>query len=172
MRNNGNLNPKRKGNSEERKQAKQLSLWMFGDPDVLKRHSTSGADKSVYVGDVIPIKQLQNYGWKKFPFMIEIKTGYKENIPTFWSYDKILLWYKKAKKECEKTNQNIILLICQFKNRSALLITNKCLEKIPFTVCIPAIVSEYDVEYAFVYILKDVLKISFKEIFNYDIYSL
>ena len=39
------MNPKEKGNKEERKQAKQLSIWMFNDPDVLKRHSSSGLIK-------------------------------------------------------------------------------------------------------------------------------
>ena len=67
------MEPKKKGNAEERKQAKDLAIWMFNDPDVLKRHATSGMDKSVYTGDVVPMKQLQEFGWKKFNFMIQEK---------------------------------------------------------------------------------------------------
>ena len=107
------MEPKKKGNAEERKQAKDLAIWMFNDPDVLKRHATSGMDKSVYTGDVVPMKQLQEFGWKKFNFMIECKTGYPNNTPSFWNYEKVSDWYRKAKLEGNLTGQNIILLIFQ-----------------------------------------------------------
>jgi len=160
------MNPKEKGNREERKQAKQLSLWMFNDPDVLKRHSTSGADKSVYVGDIVPIKQLSLFNWKKFKFMIEVKSGYRSHIPNFWSYEKVADWYRKARIESRDTDQNILFLICQFKNKQALLITNQCLEKIMFNVCIPVNMKNGEVEYAFVYTLNDVLKWNFQDLFE------
>ncbi len=160
------VTPKQKGNKEERKQARQLSMWMFNDPDVLKRHPTSGSDKSIYTGDIVPIKQLHEFNWKKFRFMIEVKTGYTAHIPTFWNYEKICDWYRKARNQGKKTNQDILFLICQFKNKQSLLITNICIEKIPFNVCIPIIMQDDQVEYAFVYTLRNVLQYDFQTLFD------
>jgi hypothetical protein len=159
------MNPKEKGNAEERKQAKQLSIWMFNDPDVLKRHPTSGSDKTIYVGDVFPMKQIDQFGWKKFGFMIEIKSGYKEKIPTFWGYEIINKWYKKAKKESLGTNQEIIFLICQFKHQTPLLMTNQFLDQVPFHL---SLIIELDdsYEYVFVYNLKNLLKMNFEQLFK------
>ena len=116
-------NSKRKGGAFERKIAKELSIWMFEDEDVLKRHPTSGTDKCIWTGDVVPLKQLPEY-WNKWCFQIECKTGYKTFYPDFWNYNKILDWIDKAEKEAICHNQNILFLICQFKYRKALLITN------------------------------------------------
>jgi len=162
------MNPKEQGNREERKQAKQLSMWMFNDPDVLKRHATSGADKTVYVGDIMPIKQLHPFGWKKFGFMVEVKNGYPKNIPTFWNYEKVADWYRKARSECRGTDQNILFLICQFKSRSALLITDQYFNgKFIFNVCIPINMKNGgDIEYAYVYNLNDLLELDFKSLFE------
>ncbi len=161
------MNSKEQGNREERKQAKQLSMWMFNDPDVLKRHHTSGADKTVYVGDIMPIKQLHTFGWTRFGFMVEVKNGYPKNIPTFWNYEKVADWYRKARSECRETDQNILFLICQFKSRSALLITDVLLyDKIMFNVCIPINMKNGFVEWAYVYNLNSLLELDFKSLFE------
>lgn len=159
------MNPKEQGNREERKQAKQLSVWMFNDPDVLKRHPTSGGDKTVYVGDVIPMKQIAPFGWDKFRFFIECKSGYEDNIPTFWGYEIINKWYKKAKKESFNTEQEIIFLICQFKHQTPLLITNQFLDQVPFQLCLIMDLEE-SYEYVFIYNFRKLLKMNFKEIFK------
>ena len=52
--------------------------------------------------------------------MIEVKNGYLKDIPTFWSHNQIDKWYTKAKSEASK-DQTILLLICQFKNKSSLI---------------------------------------------------
>lgn len=161
------MNSKEKGNKEERKQAKQLSIWMFNDPDVLKRHHNSGADKTVYSGDIVPMKQLQFFGWKKFGFMIEVKSGYSKDKPNFWKYEKIAEWYRKARIEGRQANQNILLLICQFKNMPALLITNQHFDgKVMFNVCIPINMYNGEIEYVYVYHLKNILKQKFTELFE------
>jgi len=161
------MNPKEKGNKEERKQAKQLSIWMFNDPDVLKRHSSSGADKSVYSGDIVPMKQLDQFGWKNFNFLIEVKSGYAKDKPNFWNYEKISRWYRKAVLEGNQAKQTNIILICQFKNMQALFITNNHFNgKIMFNICIPVHMYNGEIEYAYVYYLKDVLKCKFTELFD------
>ena len=158
---------KAKGNQEERKQAKILSNWMFDDPNTLKRQSDSGALKDIYCGDIIPIKQIN---WSHFPFMIEIKSGYEEHIPTFWSYSKPANWYIKAVEEGKIHNQYIIFLICQFLNKQALLFTNYQLDlnKIYPNIIIP-IPIENDLHWIFIYNLKWVLDINFMELFNKEI---
>jgi hypothetical protein len=51
-------NSKKLGNAFERRVAKDLSLWIYNDPHVLKREPTSGATKDNYCGDIFPMKQL------------------------------------------------------------------------------------------------------------------
>lgn len=161
------MTPNEKGGKEERKQARQISLWMFGDEDVLWRHpKNSGAIKTVYAGDLAPVKNIKDFGWNKFGIIFEVKSGYPKQIPNFWSYDKVTEWFIKCRIDGQKTNQNIILMLCQFKNRSALLITDQYFNgKIQFNICFPVNING-NIEYGYVYLLKDVLKYNFKELFE------
>jgi len=81
---------KQKGNRYENEIAKQLGVWIFNDKDVFQRSLTSGAKKSVYIGDIVPQKQLP--GWTRFGVCLECKNGYKDSIPTFNNYSIITKW--------------------------------------------------------------------------------
>lgn len=155
---------KQKGGKMERDTAKTLSLWMFGDEHVLKREPTSGASKHNYCGDVYPQQQID---WEYFPFLIETKTGYEKHTPTLWKYNKILEWFNKSIIESKRHNQWIIFLICQFKNQSALLFTNYQfdLEKIIPCAMIPNQTDD-DIQWISVYLLKDIIKINFLDLFS------
>jgi hypothetical protein len=159
------INGKRKGSTEENKQAKILSEWMFnGDRNVLNRHQTSGAIKSIFVGDIVLQKPI---GWTCFPFIIEVKTGYDAFSPTFFNYKIIEEWYTLCRLDGEKTKQNIIIMMCRFKNKKQLFITD---QKLPFThiiynLSIP-IKFKTHFELAYVYYWDDLKNLSFKEVFN------
>lgn len=112
---------KRKGNAFENKMAKLLSAWMFGDKNVLGRHATSGAQKDVYVGDVIPAK-ITSFNWSTWPFIVELKTGYKDDIPDFYSQGLIHKWIDKMFDEATDM-QHTPFLITQFYRKPPLLIT-------------------------------------------------
>lgn len=158
---------KRKGNKMERDVAKLLSIWMFNSEHVLKREPTSGASKFNYCGDVYPQQQID---WSNFPFLIETKTGYEQHTPTFWQYTKTLEWFNKASVEGRQHNQWIIFLICQFKNRSALLFTDYHLdlEKIVPTAIIPNQING-EIQWIYVYTLKEVIKLNFLDLFGKEI---
>jgi len=112
---------KKKGNTFENKIAKQLGKWIFDDCDVFTRSITSGAIKhSAYLGDIVPQKQLQ---WKEFPFLIECKNGYKQNISNFNNTTLIDNWLLKCLKE-RSDKQPIIWLIIGFHSYEPLLLTD------------------------------------------------
>jgi hypothetical protein len=111
---------KAKGNSFENKMAKMLGIWIFKDKDMLTRSLTSGAIKSVYIGDIVPQKP---FGWDSFVFNFECKSGYSHNIPNFINYTKIEDWLKKCLKE-RTLQQPIIWLICGFHNYEVIVITD------------------------------------------------
>jgi hypothetical protein len=160
------MNPKEKGNREERKQAKNISKWMFnGDPDVLKRVSDSGALEQSWSGDITPVKQLPPEWNRKWPFLMEIKSGYSKHCPDFWKYGKLLSWIRKSHKESETHNQKIILLITQFHNRPALITTNYCSNALAFNVSFPIILNGCW-NYMYTYRLIDMTKLNFKEVFD------
>jgi len=116
------MNPKSKGNKNENREAKKLGIWFFNDKDVLYRHENSGARKNVYVGDIIP-KKIENFPWKYWPFIIELKHGYKDNIPTFCNSRKTLnLWLHKLISE-KTEKQYIPLLIIQYHRCQPIIFT-------------------------------------------------
>jgi len=160
-------NPKRKGNAYENKLAKDLSIWIFGDYQFMRRTELSGASKIVYAGDIAPIKLLPTEWNNTFPFLIEAKSGYKNNIPDFWCYSILETWMKKCIAESNQyPKQKIIWLITQFLNKSALLSTNHMLGNLPYKVawCVPNTNSQYIPIYT--YVLKDVMKYSFHTLYN------
>lgn len=161
------VNSKQKGGAFERKIAKELSLWFFEDEDVLKRSPTSGADKCIWNGDIVPMKQLPDTWEKQFPFIIECKTGYEQFYPTFWNYNKIIEWFQKAYKESIDHDQHNVFLICQFKNRPALCITNIFID---LTVIYPNVIIPIHSEvlncWLYVYDYKTLLTLNFNMIFQ------
>lgn len=113
---------KAKGNAFEIKISKLLSQWMFNNPNLLWRESTSGARKIIYNGDIVPAK-IEEYPWKTWPFIIECKHGYKDHIPTLMNQDKIRFWLSKLLSEKNEI-QFIPILITKFHNsRKTLFIT-------------------------------------------------
>ena len=156
-------NSKEIGNTFERKIAKELSIWIFNDPHVLKKEPTSGAVKTVYWGDIFPMKQIE---WDHFPFLIECKYGYEDFTPTLLNYRLIEEWYKKAYKESlESKVQEIILLIRNFKGRNGVLLcTNKILSNIIYKSII-CINNDNKYELVYCYNYKDMLKYKFEDVF-------
>ena len=157
---------KSKGNGFERKIAKELSIWMFNDENVLKRTPSSGADKCILCGDIMPMKQMDTSWHQTFPFLIECKTGYDSRCPSFWSYDILTEWIKKLHTESKVNNQNLILLICQFKSRKKIIITNHTLDMsiiLPHLV-FPVIYSGL-VYWHYMYMYKDMLNIHFDKLY-------
>lgn len=157
------INSKQKGNTFERKIAKELSQWMFNNKDILRRHPTSGCEKCIWTGDVVPLAQMPDEWNNTWSIHIECKTGYKDDTPDFWNYKKIITWFNKAKLESEINNQYIIYLICQFKHRSALLITNTMLPHIKYNLVI------LNDDLLYVYIYNDVINSDFNIIFENQI---
>jgi hypothetical protein len=116
------MNPKRKGNRNENKEARLLSKWMFGDNKTLYRHENSGARKDVYTGDIIP-KDVDSFEWKIFPFVFEAKHGYKDSLPTLMNYKIVNDWIVKLLSE-RTDSQRIPVIIARFHHRRAVLFTN------------------------------------------------
>ena len=112
---------KAKGNAFEIKLSKELSQWMFNDPNILWRDSTSGGRKVIYNGDIIPA-QVDKFPWSTWPFIIEAKHGYKEFIPTLMNQNKVRYWLTKLMDELTPS-QYIPILIAKFHNQSSILIT-------------------------------------------------
>ncbi|MBC8146885.1 MAG: hypothetical protein H8E98_02735 [Bacteroidetes bacterium] len=109
-----------KGNTFENKIAKQLGTWMFNNKDILSRSITSGAKKSAYLGDIVPVMQIP---WKTWSFNIECKHGYKNNIPNLNNQKIVRDWIDKVIDE--RGNQSLIIyLIIKFHGYGTLLSTD------------------------------------------------
>ncbi len=111
-------NNKERGSKFEREIAKDLSIWLFNDKNLLRRHPDSGTSKMNYTGDICPANQLP-VEWKgKFPFQVETKYGYtKIASPSPWSTKYLTEWYLKSLEESKIHNQQIIFVINNFVNR-------------------------------------------------------
>jgi hypothetical protein len=155
---------KAKGNAYERKVAKELSLWIFDDEHMLKREPSSGAQKHSFTGDIFPYKQIP---WKRWPIHIETKSGYEDSIPTFHNYKKVESWFRKALEESKLSGQHCILLICQFKHRNAIVISNTYLTNLLFSVCFPIKVDN-DIMAVYVYDYKELLKLNFEDTLKFE----
>lgn len=152
------------GNGFERKIAKQLSMWMFNEPNIIRRHPDSGATKGNYCGDIFPMAQIK---WKYWPFIVELKKGYEQFTPTFWNFNKISDWFTKAYNEGLIHNQNIVLLITKFTNKSPLIITNTVLKHEIWKLCFPVVINNKYI-YVYVYSYNDMLKNDFENVFNLE----
>jgi len=115
-------NQKSKGNKYERETAKRLSKWMFNDNTILYKHEDSGARKVVYMGDITP-KHVSKYPWHIFPFVIECKNGYAQNIPTLMNQNHLRKWLKKLLDE-RSDEQRIPFFIAQYHHQIPILMTN------------------------------------------------
>ena len=146
---------KAKGNFFENKIAKLLSQWIFHDINMLTRSLTSGAIKSVYVGDIVPQKP---FGWDSFMFNFECKSGYEKHIPNFINYTKIEQWLEKCLKE-RTLQQPIIWLICGFHSYETILITD-----LEMTLKSNLIVKVEGVSF-YIYKLKDLMKYEFYSLY-------
>jgi len=148
---------KPKGNSYERKVAKQMSFWMFNSPNILYRHEDSGARKVVYTGDIIP-KDADHFYWPFYPFVMEAKNGYEDHIPTIMNQTFLRKWIVKLLSERTDT-QRIPFLICQFHHQIPILLTNITLNA-PSDI---AVFQEYNsaIETFFVYKFNELLKMNF-----------
>jgi hypothetical protein len=155
---------KKMGNNFERKIAKELSIWMFNDPHVLKREPTSGANKHTYIGDIIPMKQIN---WHYWPFNIETKYGYYKRRPTLLNYDIVRKWLLKAYYQSDNHNtQKLVLLICNFKTRRGILVfTNKVLNNIYWRSIIHFKDSNNQRQFCYIYDYDELLMNDFEDIF-------
>lgn len=155
---------KRVGTAFENKVAKELSKWMFGDPTYLKRNSGEGAQKHIWCGDIIPVKNIP-FDWN---FYVECKKGYPSHSPNFWRYTKLKEWFVKAYIESKMHDQYNILIVTKFKNRKkTLLTTNVMLDGIMYQVNFPIWVDELQEGiFAYVYFYDEILSYDFNEIFN------
>lgn len=119
-----NSTSKSKGNAFEIKTARELGSWIFGDKNILYKHSTSGAIKIVYNGDIVPQKNIpMSFNNGVFPFLIECKHGYKGTIPNLNNQTIVRKWISKSIEELNE-RQKILYLIIKFHNYSTLFITD------------------------------------------------
>ena len=139
---------KAKGSAWERDVAKKLSLWIYGQENVLRRHPTSGAEKGFGSGADIANFNHEFPSLKRF---IEVKCGYKDDL--FNARKQILGWYDVAKPK--NVNGYPIWIIWKLLNRGIILATDKKFKKIdPLFIMGPL----------HVYDFKELLKISYKDI--------
>ena len=160
INNTKKVNSSRKGGVFERKQARVLGQWMFNDPTMLYRNEDSGARKVVYCGDIIP-KNADKFPWSFWPFVCELKNGYKNHIPTLMNFTIVRRWLTKLLSERTDT-QKIPILICQFHAQKPILLTNINLNaKTEIQIAI-----EYLNDYYFfqVYMYNDLIESNFEDI--------
>ena len=159
-------NSKKLGNAFERKIAKELSNWIYNDPHVLQREATSGGTKTVYVGDIFPVKQL-NKNQPEWEYLVECKSGYEELTPTLLNFKIIKNWYLKAIKEIEYSEkQKTIIIIANFKGRRGILFCcDKELNEI-FERTIICIQDNDNYYFLHCYNYKDILEYNYKDLFS------
>ena len=151
---------KSKGNTFERKMSRVLSDWMFNDTEMLWRDSTSGGRKQIYRGDIVPAK-AHDFPWKCWPFLIELKHGYKTFIPTLIQQNKVREWLIKLIDELDDM-QCIPLFISQFHRQPPILLTTLHLK---YYYSLDLNLYYNDQFYIFhVYHLNDLLKEQFNDI--------
>lgn len=139
---------KRKGSSFERELAKKLSMWIYGQENVLRRHPTSGAEKGF--GSGADIANF-NHEFPKLKKFIEAKCGYKDDL--FNARKQILGWYETAKQK--NVNKYPIWIIWKLLNRGIILATDKKLKNVSPIFIINEL---------YIYDFKELMKIPYKEI--------
>lgn len=158
-------NSKSLGGAFERRIARELSTWMYDDPNVLKREPTSGAAKDNYVGDIYPAKQLLP-GQQSWRVLVECKCGYSQFTPTLLNYSIIEKWYLKSLLETKQSElQKNVIIIANFKNKKGILLCTN-LELNVCCKCVLCIKNNGDYEYVYCYDYNELLKHSFIEVFG------
>jgi len=163
-----------KGNSYENKVAKELGMWMFNDKNMLCRHITSGAQKSVYVGDIVPQKRLpDSFNNGIWPFLVECKNGYKALTPNLNNQNIVRQWLNKAYLDMVEydlnTFQKVIYLITAFHGYSPLLFTDIMFS--PFVIAADLIINvkithtELIIPF-YIYKYREVLEIPFSKVYE------
>jgi|SaaInlStandDraft_3_1057020.scaffolds.fasta_scaffold21831_3 hypothetical protein len=157
-------NSKRIGNTFERKVARQLSIWIYDDPHVLKREPTSGGVKNVYSGDIFPMKQLTP-DQPEFNLLVECKYGYAQFVPTLMNYSVIEQWYLKSLAESNATEkQKVVFVIANFKSKKGILLCTNIELNTIYCKCVLCIRNNGSVEWVYCYDYNEMLKYSYKEI--------
>ncbi len=156
---------KKKGNRYEAKVAHQLSSWIFKEPNILWRDSTSGGRKVIYRGDIVPAK-VHNFPWKNFPFLFEVKKGYKDSIPTIIKQTKLREWLSKLILELTE-EQYIPILIAQYHFQPPILITTLMLNHY-CDICLIQNVNERYYQF-YIYDFNNLLKQEFNSIMPSEI---
>ncbi len=160
-------NNKKAGSKFESDVAKDFNQWMFEGKTILKRHPSSGAEKSLYAGDIYPMNQLPK-DWKYFVFHVECKVGYEKNIFITNAHKQILEWYEDAQsKIVDMPNEKYIWIIWKIPHKGILLITDISLgnfESIDDGIEIPEYI--YRLGRLEIYDYKELIKCNFKDIFN------
>lgn len=154
------MNVKRKGNAFEIKIAKEIGIWLFNDKHMLSRHATSGAQKTAYIGDIVPQKQLPS-SWKFWPFYIECKNGYKNQVSTLVNQTKVREWLDKCISDVNE-NQRIILLVINFHGYAPIVIVNSKLNGI---FC--GLEINHSQKKFFIYDFKEVLTLNYRNAFGW-----
>jgi hypothetical protein len=164
---------KAKGSSYENKVAKELGMWMFNDKNMLSRHLTSGAQKSVYIGDIVPQKRLPDtFNNGIWPFVIECKNGYKNLTPNLNNQNIVRKWLNKSYIEMinnEFTFQKVIYLITSFHGYSPLLFTDIMFS--PFVVTADLIINVKIDDTSlvipfYIYKYRELLEIEFSKVYE------
>jgi len=164
---------KAKGNSFEREIAAVLSHWIFGDKYVLGRDPTSGARGTVlgagkvYAGDIVPVKQLPDSVLPpgKFPFLLELKVGYKKDIPTIFQQKIIHKWVKKLISELTD-EQKAPILVLRFHYQQVIIVMPFELESMDWEMCFNIPVVRLGNLKFYTYIFDDMLRHDFKTIYS------
>jgi len=139
---------KSKGNSFEREVAKTLSIWIYKDPNALRRHPTSGAEKNF--GNGADIANF-NPDFPNLNVFIEVKRGYKDDI--FNARKQILEWYNVAKP---KNTQNYpIWIIWKILNRGIIIASTQQFQ---------SITPLFLIDDLFIYDFKELIKIPYENI--------
>lgn len=163
-------NNKNKGNAFEREVAKKLSRWIYGDQYILGRDPTSGARGTVlgrgqvFVGDIIPVKQLPLEWQGVFPFIIECKTGYKALMPNLNQQNIIHKWINKLVSERVGNQLNPILIVRFLRQRAVILLPLE-LDHTEWSICLNIYCKTMNQNIKFyVYKFEDVLKQPFDDL--------
>jgi hypothetical protein len=111
---------KSKGNFHERKIAKMLSNWYYGEPNALIRTPSSGAvatfrlDKEMPCGDIMQVKYYEI----PFPFSVESKHYKTADLIELLNGNKssiLIKSWKQAKNECGENKKPLLVFTANYK---------------------------------------------------------